>query len=67
MSIQTRYSCSKCGHTVSHYSKKGFESLHTNIGISLLECKNLFPSGVSQKKGISKVGTQRPSLQLNLF
>tara|TARA_R110002072_G_scaffold288899_1_gene455266 strand:+ start:1104 stop:1562 length:459 start_codon:yes stop_codon:yes gene_type:complete len=38
MSIKTKYSCGHCGRTISGYSKKGFQSLHTSIGIPKLKC-----------------------------
>lgn len=40
MSIRTQYNCPKCRHVISAYSKKGFELLHTNIGIPYLKCVN---------------------------
>lgn len=40
MSIRTQYSCPKCRNIISSYSKKGFESLHTNIGLPYLRCVN---------------------------
>lgn len=38
MSVQIQYSCPQCGNTISSYSKKGFQLLHTNIGIPNLKC-----------------------------
>jgi len=38
MSIKTKYSCGHCGRTISGYSKKGIQSLHTSIGIPKLKC-----------------------------
>ena len=38
MSIQTKFSCPYCGNTISSYSKKGFQSLYTSIGIPYMKC-----------------------------
>jgi hypothetical protein len=38
MAIRTQYSCPRCGKVISAYSKKGYESLHSRVGIPYLEC-----------------------------
>lgn len=38
MSIRTSYSCPSCGCIISPLNKKGFELLHTNIGIPIIKC-----------------------------
>jgi hypothetical protein len=38
MSIQIKLSCPHCGNIISNYSKKGFQSLHTSIGIPYITC-----------------------------
>lgn len=40
MSIRTKFSCPYCRLTFSDYSKKGFKSLHTSIGIPFMNCSN---------------------------
>jgi len=40
LSTRTKYTCPKCNYTLSDYSKKGYQSLHTGIGLEYIICDN---------------------------
>lgn len=40
MSTRIQYSCPKCNHVLSGYSKKGYPELHTGIGLEYITCDN---------------------------
>lgn len=38
MSIRTEYRCPHCKSTISGFSKKGYESLHSQVGTPFIQC-----------------------------
>ena len=64
MSTRIKYSCPKCNHTLSDYSKKGYPSLHTGIGLEYITCDNCFFNISSGLKPWSEMNSSKKIKEL---
>ena len=64
MSYRIKYSCPKCNNVFSDYSKKGFSSLHTGIGLPYYTCNNCFSDIPSGLKPWSEMNSIKKTIEL---
>jgi hypothetical protein len=69
MSNQIQYRCPHCNNILSDYSKKGFELLHTKIGLPFFtcdHCSNDISTGMKSFSSMSNFEKTRETLKISL-
>ena len=69
MSYQIQYRCPHCNNILSGYSKKGFQFLHTKIGLPFFTCDNCYNdinTGMKSFSSMSNVEKIRETLKISL-